>query len=112
MSGHAFDLSGKAALVTGGNSGIGLGMAKGLAAAGAGVCIWGTNPDKNAAALEQLQDAAGGASTPGQVMALRCNVGDEDAVERGFAETVAALGKVDACFATAGVGSGRRKSFA
>ncbi|MCH8075803.1 MAG: SDR family oxidoreductase [SAR324 cluster bacterium] len=112
MSGHAFDLSGKAALVTGGNSGIGLGMAKGLAAAGAGVCIWGTNPDKNAAALEQLRDAAKGAATPGQVMALQCDVGDEDAVERGFAETVDALGKVDACFANAGIGSGRRKSFA
>jgi NAD(P)-dependent dehydrogenase (short-subunit alcohol dehydrogenase family) len=38
-----FDLSGKVALVTGGNSGIGLGMAEGLAAAGAAVAIWGTS---------------------------------------------------------------------
>ena len=42
-----FNLKGKVALVTGGNSGIGLGMADALAQAGADVVIWGTNPDKN-----------------------------------------------------------------
>jgi NAD(P)-dependent dehydrogenase (short-subunit alcohol dehydrogenase family) len=46
------DLSGHVALITGGNSGIGLGMASGLAKAGAAVAIWGTNPRKNAAAGE------------------------------------------------------------
>ena len=46
----AFDLTGKVALVTGGNGGIGLGMADAVARAGAAVCIWGTNADKNAAA--------------------------------------------------------------
>ena len=40
------DLSGKVALVTGGNGGIGLGMALGMAQAGADVCIWGTNSEK------------------------------------------------------------------
>ena len=42
-----FDLTGKVALVTGGNGGIGLGMAEALAQAGADVVIWGTNSEKN-----------------------------------------------------------------
>lgn len=100
MSARAFDLSGKVALITGGNSGIGLGMAEGLAAAGAAVCIWGTNEAKNAAAATQL------ATHGGKVRALRCDVADEAAVERAFAETLNAFGRVDACFANAGV-SGR-----
>ena len=42
-----FDLSGKVALVTGGNGGIGLGMAEAMAQAGADIAIWGTNEEKN-----------------------------------------------------------------
>ena len=95
------DLGGKVALITGGNSGIGLGMADGLAAAGAAVCVWGTSADKNAAAAEQLRKHGG------RVLALACDVSDEAAVERAFAETVATLGRVDACFVNAGV-AGRR----
>jgi len=49
-----FDLKGKAALVTGGNGGIGLGMAQGLARAGAKLAIAGRDAQKNAAALKQL----------------------------------------------------------
>ncbi len=54
-----FDLTGKVALVTGGNSGIGLGMAKAMAEAGADIVIWGTNAAKNAAAAEILAAPAG-----------------------------------------------------
>ena len=100
MAFQPFDLSGKVALVTGGNSGIGLGMAEGLAQAGASVAIWGTNEQKNAAAAEQLR------SHGGAVLALRCDVSDEHAVEAAFAETVSRLGGVDACFANAGRGGG------
>jgi NAD(P)-dependent dehydrogenase (short-subunit alcohol dehydrogenase family) len=93
-----FDLTGHVALITGGNGGIGLGMAEALAQAGADIAIWGTNEDKNKAAEEQLR--AHGT----QVAAFRCDVGDEAAVTAAFDETVAALGKVDSCFANAGIG--------
>ena len=55
MAYRPFDLSGKVALVTGGNSGIGLGFARALAEAGADIAIWGTNAAKNDKAREQLQ---------------------------------------------------------
>jgi NAD(P)-dependent dehydrogenase (short-subunit alcohol dehydrogenase family) len=101
-----FDLTGKVALVTGGNSGIGLGMARALAQAGADVAIWGTNAAKNAAAQAEL------AKSGRKALALACDVSDEKAVEAAFAETLAKLGRVDGCFANAGV-SGRAgtKSF-
>jgi NAD(P)-dependent dehydrogenase (short-subunit alcohol dehydrogenase family) len=99
MSFQPFDLKGKVGLVTGGNSGIGLGMARGMAEAGADICIWGTNEEKNAAAADQLK------SHGTRVLALRCDVGDRAQVQAAFAETLAKLGRVDACFANAGVGS-------
>lgn len=94
-----FDLSGTVALVTGGNGGIGLGMAEGLARAGAAVAIWGTNGEKNAAAVERLW------SLGGEAEAFRCDVGDEEQVAAALAATVDRFGKVDACFANAGVGT-------
>ena len=51
----AFDLAGRVAIVTGGNGGIGLGMATGLAQAGAALLIAGRNPAKNAAAVKALE---------------------------------------------------------
>lgn len=95
-----FDLSGTVALVTGGNNGIGLGMAEGLAGAGASVMIWGRNEERNAAALERLAEY--GVETA----AMRVDVGDEDEVVAAFAATVEAFGQVDSVFANAGVGAG------
>jgi NAD(P)-dependent dehydrogenase (short-subunit alcohol dehydrogenase family) len=98
MTYSKFDLSGKVALVTGGNGGIGLGMAEALAGAGADVCIWGRNTDKNKVAENKLQ------SYGQRVLALKCDVADENQVEECFAQTIETLGRVDACFANAGVG--------
>ncbi|MFM8557202.1 MAG: SDR family NAD(P)-dependent oxidoreductase, partial [Betaproteobacteria bacterium] len=93
-----FDLSGRCAVITGGNGGIGLGMARALLQAGARVAIWGTNPDKTERARAQL-------AAFGDVCSMVCDVGDEQAVEAAFAESVARLGHIDACFANAGVSS-------
>ena len=100
MHSNLFDLTGKTALITGGNSGIGLGFAEGVAKHGANVCIWGTNVEKNAAALQTL------ATYGTKVHAIQCDVSDEAAVEKSFAETLSVFGRVDACFANAGVGGG------
>lgn len=91
-------LAGRVVLVTGGNSGIGLGIARACAEAGADVAIWGTDPDKNDAARAELERIGP------RVLAQRCDVGDEGQVVGAFADTVAELGKVDCLFANAGVG--------
>lgn len=54
MAENLFDLTGKVALVTGGNSGLGLAFATGLARAGADVIIWGRRADRNAEAVAAL----------------------------------------------------------
>ena len=94
------DLRGHVALVTGGNGGIGLGMAMGLARAGADIAIWGTNPDKSAGAADQLEELGT------RVHTERCDVSDEEQVLKSFAATIDALGKVDSVFANAGVPGG------
>lgn len=91
-------LQDRVALVTGGNSGIGLAIAQGCAAAGADIVIWGTNPAKNVAAAEVL--AANGRKVLTQI----CDVSDEAAVVASFADAVAHMGKVDTLFVNAGVG--------
>ncbi|MDR6627742.1 SDR family oxidoreductase [Caulobacter segnis] len=95
-----FNLSGKVALVTGGNRGIGLGMAKAMAQAGADIVIWGSNPERNLAAEQQLT------SLGVRVKAQTVDVSDEAQVAEGMEEAVAAMGRVDAVFANAGIGYG------
>ncbi|MGX7953549.1 SDR family NAD(P)-dependent oxidoreductase [Tsuneonella sp. HG249] len=99
-----FNLTGRVALVTGGNAGLGLGMARGLAKAGANVAVWGRKADRNEVAVAQLR--ALGADADGFV----CDVMDPAAVNAAMAETVSRFGRLDACFANAG-GAGIRKPF-
>jgi NAD(P)-dependent dehydrogenase (short-subunit alcohol dehydrogenase family) len=105
MAYAAFDLTGKVALITGGNSGIGLGFASALAQAGADIAIWGTSAAKNMAAQRQLQ------ASGRRIETWLCDVGDEAAVEQTFAATVQRMGRVDACFANAGVSGRGNKPF-
>jgi NAD(P)-dependent dehydrogenase (short-subunit alcohol dehydrogenase family) len=100
MAYKPFDLTGKVALVTGGNGGIGLGMAEAMAQAGADVVIWGTNETKNAAAEAKLKD------TGVNILTLKVNVADEAAVVAAMAESVAKMGRVDTVIANSGVGGG------
>lgn len=95
-----FDLSGKVALITGGNGGIGLGMAEGLAAAGAKVAIWGMKPEKNAEAEARLK------AHGGEVLVQQVDVSDEAAVVAGVAAVVERFGRIDFCAANAGIGGG------
>lgn len=94
------DLSGRVVLVTGGNGGIGLGIAEGCAAAGADVVIWGTNEGK----LDRAVDTLAVHGT--RVHAQRVDVSDEDAVVAAVADAVAEFGRIDAAFANAGVSGG------
>ena len=95
----AFDLTGRTAVVTGGNGGIGYGMAQGLLQAGAHVVIWGSNPEKTAKAKAAL-------AADGRVDAVVCDVGDEQQVENAWTESVRLVGgRVDSVFANAGVSS-------
>ena len=97
-----FDLSGRVALVTGGNGGIGMGMAEGLAAAGAALMIAGRDQAKNQAAVAALRQAGGTAE------AVAVNVAEETSCRAMVAETVAAFGRLDILINNAGIQIGKR----
>jgi NAD(P)-dependent dehydrogenase (short-subunit alcohol dehydrogenase family) len=101
---EAFDLSGKTALVTGGNRGLGLGFATGVAKAGADVVIWGRRADNN-------EEAAAGLRKHGvRVLAQPVDVADEQQVGSALSEALGEVGKIDCVFANAGI-STRAPSF-
>src|ERR1700737_5481038 len=95
-----FDLSGRVAVVTGGNGGIGLGIAQALASAGCDVSIWGRNADKNKNAAATMTSSAG------EVDTRICDVSDAVSVKSAMAATLERFGRVDGCFANAGIGGG------
>src|ERR1700752_1180264 len=100
-----FDLSGRVAIITGGNGGIGLGIAQALALSGCNVSIWGRNAEKNKAAAATM------ANGPGKVDARVCDVPDPPSVKEAMKATLGVLVRVDGCFPNAGIGGGGRKPF-
>ena len=102
MAYRPFDLTGKVALVTGGNRGIGLGMARAMAQSGADIIIWGTSAEHNRRAEGEL-------TTLGvRVLAQQVDVADESAVVSAMSEAAASMGRIDTVIANAGIGGGAR----
>lgn len=93
-----FDLSGKVAVVTGGNRGIGFAMAEALGMAGADIVIWGSNPVRNDEALEKLS------GLPVRVKAQTVDVGNEAQVVAAMAGVNDEFGRIDTVIANAGIG--------
>jgi 2-deoxy-D-gluconate 3-dehydrogenase len=98
-----FDLSGKVAIVTGGNGGIGLGIARGLVQAGAAVAIAGRNRAKTEAAVRGLRELRDGSA-----IGLDVDVTDEAQVDRMVAGAIEQLGRLDILVNNAGIGLRKR----
>jgi 2-deoxy-D-gluconate 3-dehydrogenase len=92
-----FDLTGKTALVTGGNGGIGLGMAKGLAQAGAAIAIAGRDSKKNSSAVEELKRSGG------KALSVQADLKDEKSCRSMVEEAAARLGRLDILVNNAGM---------
>ena len=97
-----WDLQGTVAIVTGGNGGIGLGMAEGLSAAGATVVIAARNADKSAAAVESIL------ATGGKASAIAVDVTDEADCQAMVASTLNAYGRLDILINNAGINIRKR----
>jgi 2-deoxy-D-gluconate 3-dehydrogenase len=97
MTSGRFDLSGKVAIVTGGNGGIGLGIARGLADAGADIAVVGRNEAKSSAAVADLK--ARGV----KAIAVATDVTDKVAVAAMVARAASELGRVDILVNNAGI---------
>lgn len=95
---NPLDLNGRVVLVIGGNTGIGLGMAEGLARAGAQVVIGGRNTENNEKAVADIR------AQGGKAVAIACDVLHQHSVRDFMAKAVSDFGRLDACFANAGGG--------
>src|SRR5262245_976561 len=96
MPSHPSDLTGKVTLITGANSGLGLGYADAIARAGGDLVIWGRREDRNQEAAEKLRKH--GVRVATDVI----DVADEAAQLRGFARALEAMGRLDGVIANAG----------
>lgn len=94
---NLFDCTGKVTLVTGGNGGIGLGFAKGVARMGGDLAIWARDAAKNATAKAELLDAGAG-----RVETYQVDVGTEEAILAGYDTLMRDFGRIDCVFANSG----------
>ena len=97
MKEKLFDLTGKVAIVTGGNGGIGLGMARGLADAGAAIAVVGRNEAKSATAVADLKERGV------KAIAVTADVTDKAAVAAMVARVKSELGRIDVLVNNAGI---------
>jgi NAD(P)-dependent dehydrogenase (short-subunit alcohol dehydrogenase family) len=94
---EVFNLGGRVVLISGGNAGIGLGFAQGIARAGGDVVVWGRRAEKNGEAAKVLTELGA------RVLTQEVDVSDEDRVIEAMAEAVAEMGRVDGVIANAGM---------
>lgn len=94
------DLSGRVCAVTGGNRGIGLGLAHALAGAGADVAVWGRDTERNDRAVAELTVA----HPERRFIGIGCDVAEEQQVIAATEATIAELGTLDSLVANAGIG--------
>jgi NAD(P)-dependent dehydrogenase (short-subunit alcohol dehydrogenase family) len=97
MAENLFNLTGKVALVTGANSGLGFAFAEALARAGSDVIIWGRRAEANEKAAEKLR------AFGGRVHADSVDVSDEASIVAGVKSALAKMGRIDTVVANAGI---------
>jgi 2-deoxy-D-gluconate 3-dehydrogenase len=102
MTAGLFNLSGKVAIVTGGNGGIGLGMARGLAQAGAAIAVVGRNQTKSKDAVAELTESGA------RAVAIAADVTDKIAVDGMIARVLKELGRIDILINNAGINIRKR----
>jgi 2-deoxy-D-gluconate 3-dehydrogenase len=98
MAREMFDLEGQVAMVTGGNGGIGLGIARGLAAAGAEIVVAARNEDKTAGAVDLLRGLGV------EALGLKLDVADEASVAAAVSKILDRFGRIDILVNNAGIG--------
>ncbi|HBE99716.1 MAG TPA: 2-deoxy-D-gluconate 3-dehydrogenase, partial [Dehalococcoidia bacterium] len=98
MSKNLFDLHGRTALITGGNGGIGLGIAKGFAESGANIAIAGRNTTKTEEVVANFRDRNTSA------IGIEVDVADQESVQDMIGNTLEAFGRIDILVNNAGIG--------
>jgi NAD(P)-dependent dehydrogenase (short-subunit alcohol dehydrogenase family) len=94
---NMFDLNGKVTVITGGNSGLGLGFARGIARQGGSLAIWARSAEKNEAARRELEGLGA------RVTTRQVDVSSEQQVQAAYAALIEQFGRVDCVIANAGL---------